>query len=60
MVTFGEKANIQKAVTARIHRDSFAFPLKVEHIFGSSITPNWEYERTGSFMNELSATSILI
>jgi len=49
MITCGEKVKIQKTVTAHILRHSFAFPLNVEQIFGSSISPIGRIFELGSF-----------
>ena len=50
MITCGEKAKIQKTETVHTLRHSFAFPLNVEQIFGSSIPPFWKDIRTSSIL----------
>ncbi|MDH5684568.1 MAG: hypothetical protein OEZ20_08910 [candidate division WOR-3 bacterium] len=53
MVTYGEKAKIQKAVTVYAFKHIFAFTLKVEQIFSSSISPIGRISELGSFITKL-------
>ena len=53
MVTCGEKVKIQKTITVHAFRHGFAFPLKVEQIFGSSVLTIGKITELGPDMNEL-------